>query len=171
MKNFLIALLLGAIGGGAVVWYVTGSKEPLAPAPSTAPPSRAERTLEDIKQSVSETADSVRTALDAKLDFLGLRGEQVKRELSERGRVVRSQSREWLTELKGTALDAKITTEIKGKYALDREVSALNISVNTTDGVVTLAGTAPSYDAISRAILMAMETEGVRQVVSTIQVK
>jgi len=37
--------------------------------------------------------------------------------------------------------------------------------------VVTLSGTASSYEAISKAMLIAMETEGARQVVSTIQVK
>jgi osmotically-inducible protein OsmY len=37
--------------------------------------------------------------------------------------------------------------------------------------VVTLSGTAPSPDAISHAMLLAMETDGVREVISTIQVK
>ncbi len=130
-----------------------------------------ERTMDDIRQSVSNKADSLRTAIDAKLDLLGLKADEVKKELAAKGKVVRTQSRVWASELKGAAVDSKITAEIKGKYALDKEVSALDISVNTTDGVVTLSGTASSYDAISKAMLIAMETEGVRQVVSTIQVE
>jgi osmotically-inducible protein OsmY len=45
------------------------------------------------------------------------------------------------------------------------------ISVGTTDGTVTLAGTAPSPDMIGNAMLSALETERVREVVSTLQVR
>jgi osmotically-inducible protein OsmY len=51
------------------------------------------------------------------------------------------------------------------------DLSALKISVNTTGGVVTLSGSAPSTEAISKAMLLAMETDGVREVVSTLQVQ
>jgi osmotically-inducible protein OsmY len=47
----------------------------------------------------------------------------------------------------------------------------LAISVDTTGGRVTLAGSAPSHEAIGRATLLALEIEGVREVVSTLQVK
>ncbi len=178
MKNFLIALLLGGIIGAGAVWYVTGRKSesqippaPASPAAPAAERSPSDRTMEDIKRSVSNTADSVRTAIDAKLDFLHLKAADIKQELAAKGKVVRREAREAATTVKDAALDAKITASIKAKYALDKDVSALDISVNTTDGVVTLSGTASSYDTISKAMLIAMETEGVRQVVSTIQVK
>lgn len=158
MKNFIIALLLGGIIGGGVVWYLAGKRE-------------TAESASRFQQSVAEKADSLRTAIDAKLDILGLKADEVKKELSEKGKVVRTHSREWAAGAADAAGDAAITTMIKGKYALDKEVSALNISVNTTDGVVTLAGTAPHYEAISQAMLLALETEGVKQVVSTIQVK
>ena len=172
MKTFL-AFLLGAVLAGGIVWYLGGEKHGSTPPPSSTstPHSTVEKKVDDIKKGVSDTADSVRSAIDAKLDLLHLKADQIKEELAAKGKVVRNQSREWATEVKDAALDAKITGEIKGKYALDKEVSALNVSVNTTDGVVTLSGSASSYDAISKAILLAMETEGVRQVISTIQVK
>lgn len=158
MKNFIIALLLGGIIGGGVVWYLAGKTQ-------------STESASHFPQTVAEKADSLRTAIDAKLDILGLKADEVKKELAEKGRVVRTHSREWAAGAKDAAGDAAITTKIKGRYAIDKEVSALNISVNTTDGVVTLSGAAPHYEAIAQAMLLALETEGVKQVISTIQVK
>src|ERR1043166_5798969 len=67
--------------------------------------------------------------------------------------------------------DARITTAIKGKLLANRELSALSISVNTTGGVVTLSGPVTSAEEVSKAILLAMETDGVREVISTLQIK
>jgi osmotically-inducible protein OsmY len=47
----------------------------------------------------------------------------------------------------------------------------LSISVDTTDGLVTLSGTARSHDEVAKAVRLALETEGVRKVVSTLQVR
>jgi hyperosmotically inducible protein len=171
---FLIALLLGFILGAAVTWYVVGKRAepaPETPVHSTATTSSVQRAVEDVKKAVGETADSVRTAIDAKLDIWHLKADDIKAELAAKGKVVRRQTRETAEEVKDAARDTAITTAIKSKYAVNKDVSALNVSVSTTDGVVTLAGSASSYEAISKAMLIAMETEGVRQVVSTIQVK
>ena len=67
--------------------------------------------------------------------------------------------------------DARTTATIKAKLVASRDLSALNISVNTTAGVVTFSGAVSSSEDISKAILLAMETDGVREVVSTLQVK
>ena len=67
--------------------------------------------------------------------------------------------------------DARITAAIKAKLVASRDLSALNISVNTTAGVVTLSGHVSSPENISKAMLLAMETDGVREVISTLQVK
>lgn len=172
MKNFFIALLLGAAIGAGAVWYVNEKKqEPQSQAPPPPPKSSMGQTVDDIKKSVGEKTDSLRTAIDAKLDAWHLKSDDIKQELSAKGKVIRRQTREAAEEVKDATKDAAVTTKIKGKYALDKEVSALNVSVNTTEGVVTLSGTASSYDAISKAMLIAMDTEGVKQVVSTIQVK
>ena len=68
-------------------------------------------------------------------------------------------------------VDARITAAIKAKLLTDSDLSALSISVNTTYGVVTLSGMASSYDAIGKAILLALEADGVREVVSTLQIR
>ena len=67
--------------------------------------------------------------------------------------------------------DARITTAIKGKYLLDKDLSALAISVSCTDGRVTLKGTAASDELVARAARLARETSGVIGVTSQLVVK
>jgi hyperosmotically inducible protein len=102
---------------------------------------------------------------------LDLKPQDVKDELARTGQVVRRKAKEAGQAIADATADARITAAIKGKLVASRDLSALNISVNTTSGVVTLSGTAPSAEAISKAMLLAMETDGVKEVVSTLQVK
>jgi hyperosmotically inducible protein len=60
--------------------------------------------------------------------------------------------------------DGSLTTKIKAKMALDDMVRARDISVSTTDGVVTVSGTVHSKAERERALQLAKETNGVRQV-------
>ncbi|HEX3987877.1 MAG TPA: BON domain-containing protein, partial [Verrucomicrobiae bacterium] len=69
------------------------------------------------------------------------------------------------------AADARITAAIKAKLVGDPDLSAVAISVSTTDGCVTLSGSASSPDNIRKAMTLAYNTEGVNQVVSTLLVK
>ena len=55
--------------------------------------------------------------------------------------------------------DTAITAKIKAKYAMERDLSVFGISVNTTDGRVTLAGNVTSHAQIGRAMLIALETD------------
>ena len=57
-----------------------------------------------------------------------------------------------------------LTTKIKSKMALDDSVKALNIDVDTVDGVVTLTGTVHSEAERTRAVQLARETNGVKSV-------
>jgi len=67
--------------------------------------------------------------------------------------------------------DTRITTEIKGKYLLDKELSVLAISVSCTHGHVSLKGTVVSGELAARAVRLAGETSGVLGVNSQIVVK
>ena len=67
--------------------------------------------------------------------------------------------------------DARIITAIKGKYVIDKELSAFAISVSCTDGKVTLTGTAPSDALIARAVKTAKDTSGVKSVISLLTVR
>jgi len=62
-------------------------------------------------------------------------------------------------------------TEIKAKYAEDSTLSAWKISVSCDKGHVTLSGTVSSPDDIGKAVALALDADGVRDVTSTLQVK
>lgn len=67
--------------------------------------------------------------------------------------------------------DAGIVALIKGKYLLDKDLSALAISVECTNGRVMLTGTAESPERIARAVEIARQTKGVTDVTSRLTVK
>ena len=90
--------------------------------------------------------------------------------LDASGEVVRRAAREAGDAAVDAATDTRITAEVKRKLLADPNLSSLDISVNTTDGRVTLSGKVASADLVGRAMLLAMETDGVREVVSTLQV-
>jgi osmotically-inducible protein OsmY len=62
--------------------------------------------------------------------------------------------------------DARIITVIKGKFALDKDLSAGAISVSCQDGRVVLDGTVPNQELVDRALQQAQSTEGVESVTS-----
>jgi hyperosmotically inducible protein len=61
--------------------------------------------------------------------------------------------------------DGALTAKIKAKMALDDSVKALDLNIDTADGVVTVTGTVRSRAERERALALARETNGVRQVV------
>jgi len=68
--------------------------------------------------------------------------------------------------------DSVITTKIKSKLAAQHITSVGRIHVDTDEnGVVWLTGSARSQEAIDRAISIARETEGVKDVKSTLKVR
>jgi len=156
MKTFL-ALVLGIAFGAAAVWfYSTYRNDPR---------------MQSAQQKVENAAKTTRDAAQDKLRALHLSPEDIKDELARTGKVVRREASEAGHAIADATADARITAAIKTKLLASRDLSALNISVNTTAGVVTLSGFVASSDHIAKAILLAMETDGVREVVSTLQVK
>ena len=156
MRAF-IALVIGVIIGAAAVWFYSTKQGKSA----------VHATGEQIESSTKTARDTVQE----KLRVLDLRPEQVKEDLARTGQVVRRKAREAGKAIADATSDARITAAIKGKLVANRDLSALSISVNTTAGVVTLSGTVASADEISKAMLLAMDTDGVTEVVSTLQVK
>ena len=92
-------------------------------------------------------------------------------ELKRTGRVVRRRAGRTAETVAEATKDARTTAAIKARLALDPSLSALEVSVDTTDGRVTLAGRAASAADIARAIEIAFEQDGVHEVVSTLQVR
>ena len=64
----------------------------------------------------------------------------------------------------GKVDDGWITTKVKSKFATAKGVRAKDISVSTTDGKVTLTGTATTKAEKTRAIHIAKEVKGVKSV-------
>ena len=94
----------------------------------------------------------------------------IKTELEKSGKVIRRNLEKAGQAVADATSDVRIKTAIKAKLIADPKLSALSIAVNSTDGIVTLSGSVSAYDDISRAMRIALETDGVREVNSTLQV-
>ena len=155
--RFLLALVAGIIIGAAAVWICQDNRTkpgtPAAEEPAKAPAKSARDTIQD------------------ELRALHLSGSEISNDLARTGLVVRQKAQEVGQAISNATADARITAAIKARLLRDPDLSAWSISVNTTGGVVTLSGTVSSVDNISKAMLIAMETEGVSHVISTLQVK
>lgn len=154
MKTLLVLLIGAAIGVAAYVYF----KEPSNRTP-----------LDRAGSKISESAGELRDSLHQGITNIDT--DQIKEELARTGRVVQKKAEAAGSKIADATADARATAAIKGKYAVDPDLSALKISVNTTKGVVTLSGTVSSHEDIKRAMRLALEADGVREVVSTLQVK
>jgi len=127
----------------------------------------AHRAKEDLRSAAAQTSESV------KEDFKSwnLSPDNIKDELARTGRVVRDKAENLGTKIADATADARITATIKAKLVADPDLSALSISVSTTAGQVTLSGSVSSPEKIAKAMQLAMNTDGVQKVISTIQVR
>jgi hypothetical protein len=64
-----------------------------------------------------------------------------------------------------------LTGKIKAKIALDDTLKASKISIDTSEGVVTLTGTVASPAQNTRVLQLARETDGVKSVVDHLTVR
>ena len=67
----------------------------------------------------------------------------------------------------GKVDDAWITTKVKSEFATTKHIHATDISVDTTEGKVTLTGTVTSNKEKNRAIHVARKLKGVKSVDAT----
>ena len=166
MRRFFNGLVLGIILGAAAFWFLEKKAQEHPTAEQ-----QAESAAGQARSSVSEAARHLSDALRAKLDTLDLRSDQIKDELARTGRVVRTNAQTFGQEVADAAGNARIVAEIEAKYAADSDLSVWKISVSCDDGHVKLSGTVPAADDIGKAIALAMEVKGVRDVNSTLTVK
>ena len=66
--------------------------------------------------------------------------------------------------------DATITARVKTVLLNDQHVGATKIDVTTVNGVVTISGTVKSQGEVTRAIELARQAPGVKDVKSALQV-
>jgi hyperosmotically inducible periplasmic protein len=157
LMKFLLTLIVGIAIGAALVWYYRGGDD--------------RGRLQSAGEQIGKAATSAREAIQEELRSLNLNGSAISNELARTGRVIRQKAQDAGRAISDATADARTTAAIKAKLVRDPDLSAWDISVNTTDGVVTLSGTAASAESIGKAIWLAIQTEGVRQVISTIQLK
>ncbi len=67
--------------------------------------------------------------------------------------------------------DSWITSKVKSEMIANKTVKARNINVDTTKGVVTLSGTATTWDESNKAADIARGVKGVQSVQNDIQIK
>jgi hyperosmotically inducible protein len=109
----------------------------------------SERATDETKQDASAAIDATKAGADR---------------LAEKSKEVASATSAAVT-------DGWITTKVKAKLADETILKGSDISVATTDHVVTLSGAAPSGAARTRALEIASGTEGVARVVDQLVVK
>jgi hyperosmotically inducible protein len=154
MKLFI--LIIGIAIGAAAVWFFRPS-----------PGDTRYRTDTQVESTTPSTSDTFKD----KLRSLNLDTDKIQEELANTGRVIRQNANKAGQAISDATADTRITAAIKTDLLRDPDLSAWGISVNTTEGTVTLSGTVANPDQIGKAMLLAMETEGVKQVISTLQVK
>jgi osmotically-inducible protein OsmY len=156
MKTLAI-LILGIALGAGIFWFMNEGQH------------RSD--MRQAQDQMAEGAERMKDRIQETVDGFSFNSDDIRREIEEKGTVVRQKAKEVGDAVMDATADARITTKIKGKLALERDLSVLKISVDTTDGLVTLSGSVASYEQVGKAMQLALEVEGVREVVSTLQVR
>ena len=166
MKAFFNGLVLGVILGVAGYWFIQNKARE-----HPAAEQRAEAAAAQAQSAAGEAGRHLSDALQAKLETLDLRSDQIKDELARTGKIVRRKAHDLGEQVADAAADASIVAAIKAKYAAASDLSVWKISVSSDQGRVTLAGTVSAEDNIGKAVALALEVDGVRDVTSTLAVK
>lgn len=153
----LLSIIIGIVIGIAAVWYFQHNKN--------------NSQFNTAGQEIKNTAQQAGSALDEKLRSFHLDKESITNELARTGRVIRDKTSQAGKTISDATADARVTAAIKTKLVKDSDLSAWDIHVSTTDGVVTLSGKVSSPELIGKAMELALDTDGAKQVISTIQVK
>jgi len=166
MSRFFNGLLLGLILGIAGYWFV--EKKP------GRTPRRRNVTKNLPRGRVKPAAKRLityRTPSRPSLKRLNLNADNIKDELARTGKIVRRKAQDLGDEVRDAAVDARIVTAIKAKYLADSDLSAWKISVTSDQGHVALSGSVSAPDAVGKAVTLALETDGVRDVTYNLEVK
>jgi hypothetical protein len=166
MRGFFNGLLIGIVLGAVGYWFIQKKAQEHPEAQQ-----HFEQSAAQALTNAGVAAQNMSAALAAKLDTLDLHAEQIKDELAKTGQIIRRKAQDIGEATVNAASDARAVTEIKAKYAVDSTLSAWKISVSCNQGHATLSGTVSSPDDIGKAVALALDADGVRDVTSTIQVK
>jgi hypothetical protein len=152
----LLALIVGAIIG-AYGLRIYERRSGSAPATAGA----------SIGETTRESAAGVGEAVSEKLSAWHLTPDEIRDDLARTGEVIRTKAQ----GVGDRMADARIVAVIKAKYVLDQNLSSRAVQVESLDGRVELSGSVPSPSLVSRAVMLALDTDGVRSVTSRIAVR
>lgn len=151
MKRVVFTFLLGVAAGALGHWYLQ---------------------QEEGKRAMAEARETVATGAARTKEAVRVGVEEIKEELSRTGKVIRDKTRgagqPATNSAPGSASAA--SAQVQARLAADRSLPGHGIHVETSNGVVTLSGDVTSYEQIDRAMKIALETDGVQKVVSTLRV-
>ena len=91
-------------------------------------------------------------------------GQAVRETARDVGKAVAARAQDVGARVGEVVEDGALTAKIKSKMALDDHVKARSIDIDTVDGVVRLTGTVESQQERERAVRLARETQGVKDV-------
>src|SRR5262245_51983278 len=91
-------------------------------------------------------------------------GQAVRETARDVGKAVAARAQDVGARVGEVMGDGALTAKIKSKMALDDYVKARSINIDTVDGVVRLTGTVESQEERERAVRLARETQGVKEV-------
>lgn len=144
LKLVLVVIVVVAVGMFFLGWNLSDGDADVA----------------ETREAASEAGDAVGTAGRTAAE----RGREAGAEIGERaGQAAQGAQR--------ALADGSLTAKIKAKMGLDDTVKALNLDVDTVNGVVTVKGVVRSAAEKQRALQLARETDGVRQVVDQVTVR
>ena len=150
----LFCFLLGAAAGAGGHWYFQQAA--------------GKARLEQARAQVVSGTEKVTGTIKQTIGEISV--DDIKEELARTSMVVREKARDAGQSIAGATANARTTLAIKTKLLAEPGLSALSVNVDTTDGLVTLSGRVDSHEQIAKAMKLAMDTEGVRKVISTLQV-
>jgi osmotically-inducible protein OsmY len=150
----LLCFLLGIGVGAGGYWYLQqdAGKAQLAQAKS------------HVVTNAQKVAGTIRDTI------AGWSVDDIREEMARSSMVVREKARAAGQSIAGAAANARITAAIKTKLVAEPGLSAFNINVDTADGLVTLSGKVDSHEQIAKAVKLALDSDGVHKVVSTLQI-
>jgi osmotically-inducible protein OsmY len=144
MKKYIYTFLLGMIVGSSGYWAFRDG--PLAKKLAEQP-------------TIAKAVGAVQEKLDERS------ANEVKEEMQKNGQVV-------MTKPNSKPIaDDLLKDLVKAQLAADPVTSKAEIKTSVTQGKVELTGTASSYEQVTRALRLAMESDAVNTVVSKIEVK
>ena len=154
MKRMLFCFLLGIGTGAGGYWYLQQDA--------------GKAQLAEARLQVVSNAQKVATTIKDKVREITV--DEIREEMARSSTVVREKARAAGQSIAGAAANARITGAIKAKLIAEPGLSAFAINVDTTDGFVTLSGRVAAHDQVARAVQLALDTDGVHKVVSTLQI-